>query len=258
MSNRTVHWEDLAWPDVPAALSAAGSLVLWPFGATEQHGPHLGLGTDTLIARRLCDEVSARTSVPVLPALALGCSSGHSRRWPGTLSLSPATLGLVVAETGRWLHAAGVRRLLLVNAHVTNHAPLRCGLESLRAEFEDLMVGLVSTAQVSPRVRVQFEADGADWHANAAETSLVMHLRPAACDPARAATADDPDRTGGLVFAHPVNRTSANGVTGRPSAGSAADGARLFAMMADDLETLVRRAMTEALPLANGWDERAL
>jgi creatinine amidohydrolase len=62
--------------------------------------------------------------------------------------------------------------------------------------------------------------------------------------------ADDPDRTAGLVFAHPVNRTSTNGVTGKPSVASAEDGQRAFGWMVDDLSTLILRGLTEQPPLA--------
>lgn len=250
MSNSPVCWEDLAWPDIADALARSAGLVLWPVGATEQHGPHLGTGTDTLIADRLARAVSASTGAPVLPALPLGCSMAHSRRWPGTLSLTPETLVAVVRETGEWLHASGVRRLLLVNGHVGNAAPLRCAVEHLRAGCPGLMVGVVLAGTVSPRVAGIFSADADDWHANAAETSLLLHLRPEAVRAERVASADDPDRTGGCVFAHPVQHTSRNGVTGRPSEAAAGEGARLFDLMVDDLAALVERARAESPPLA--------
>ncbi len=248
MQEGAILWTDLAWPDVPVKLAACGQAVLWPFGATEQHGPHLGLGTDTDLATAVASEVSARTRVPVLPTWPIGMSSGHSRKWPGTLSLRPSTLALVVAEVGGWLYASGVRRLFLLNAHVTNAAPLRCGLEELRATFPDLMVALIHTAQISPRVREAFFADGEDWHANAAETSLMLHLRPGAVQPER--IADDPDRTDGLQFAHPVDRTSTNGVTGMPSRGNAPAGAELFSWMVEDLTARVLAGMREKPPLS--------
>jgi creatinine amidohydrolase len=111
------------------------------------------------------------------------------------------------------------------------------------------MVALVNTARLSPRVRKAFETDAADWHANEAETSLMLALVPGLVRPRRLRTADDPDRTAGLVFAHPVNRTSLNGVTGRPSAASAPRGRRLFAWMVADLAALVRRGLREEPPL---------
>jgi creatinine amidohydrolase len=230
--------------------------VILPCGATEQHGPHLGTGMDARLASDVCRAVSAQTGVPVLPTLSYGCSLGHSHRWPGTLALQPQTLIALVTDLGDWVHAAGVRRLFLVNSHVTNFAPLRCALEILRSRHDGFMVAVINTADVSPRVRRAFFADAQDWHANAAETSLMLATAPELARPRLASGADDPDRTSGLVFAHPVNRTSANGVTGYPSRASAKDGRRLFAWIVADLAKLVRRGLRERAPLPHGYAQK--
>lgn len=250
-------WAACSWEEIPRVLAGAGAAAMLPVGATEQHGPHLGCGMDTSIAEKLCAEVSSRTEVPVLPGLAYGCSLGHSRRWPGTIALPPVLMIELVTAIGTWAHGSGVRRLFIVNGHVTNHAPLRCALETLRAAHDDLMVAVIDTARISDRVREAHDQDAADWHANEAETSLMMAIDPALVKPDRIAGADDPDRTRGLVFAHPVNRTSLNGVTGRPSTASAARGHALFAMMADDLTDLVRRGLRETPPLDQAYDDPA-
>ena len=95
--------------------------------------------------------------------------------------------------------------------------------------------------------------DATDWHANAAETSLMLALAPELVRRKRIKEVDDPDRTPGLVFAHPVNRTSTNGVTGYPSRATAAQGRRLFQWMIADLATLVRRGRREKQPLAASY-----
>lgn len=254
MSNKPVLWEELTWPEIPPLLDACGRAVLVPVGATEQHGPHLGTGVDTAIAQAVCREVSARTRVPVLPSLAYGCSHGHSKRWPGTLSLSPRTLIAVLSEIGDWLHASGVRRLFFVSAHVTNFAPVRCALEELRARHDDLMVSQISTPEISPRVKTTFFSDGADWHANASETSLMLHLFPDMVRPGLLAAGDDPDRTAGLEFSHPVNRTSLNGTTGQPSRATAAAGRQLFQWMVEDLAGRITAGLSEVPPLAVSWN----
>ncbi len=244
-----VLWENLTWPEVPEVLARCGGAVLWPFGATEQHGPHLGLGTDTIIARSVCEAASARTGVPMFPPLPIGLSSGHSRKWPGTVSLTPQSLIAVVTEIGGWLHeAANVRRLILVNAHVTNFAPLRCALEVLRDKYHNLLVALWPTADLSSEVRAAFYADGSDWHANDAETSLMLYLHPAAVRPE--CIQDDPDRTGGHHFACRVDQTSTNGSTGSPSLASAEKGAALFALMVEALTVRLREATELKLPLS--------
>ena len=244
-----VFWDQLTWPEIGALIAGGMDAVLLPCGATEQHGPHLGTGMDTALAASVCAAVSAATRVPVLPPLAYGCSLGHSHRWPGTLALSPQTLIALVTDLGDWLWQAGVRRLFLVNSHVTNAAPLRCALEILRARHDGFMIAVLNTAELSLRVRAAFFADASDWHANQAETSLMLARAPSLARPALLATADDPDRTGGLVFAHPVNRTSLNGVTGTPSRASVAQGEKLFRWIVADLTKLVRRALSENAPL---------
>jgi creatinine amidohydrolase len=247
-----MQWSQRTWVELSAGLEQACWSAILPVGATEQHGPHLGCGMDAVLADRLCAAVAERTKVPALPALPYGCSLGHSRRWPGTLSLQPITLIEVVKQIGDWAYYGGVRRLFIVNTHVTNAAPLRCALEMLRAEHDDMMVALFNSAMLSPRVRAVHFADGEDWHANAAETSLMLAVAPemVRADPA---AADDPDRTAGLVFAHPVNRTSRNGVTGAPSQASADNGRQWFDWMVEDLTELIHRGMKEMPPLDNSY-----
>jgi creatinine amidohydrolase len=143
--------------------------------------------------------------------------------------------------------------LLIVNGHVTNAAPLRCALEMLRAEHDDLMVAVVNTAQLSDRVRAAHCADGADWHANRAETALMLAIAPEVVRKDALATSDDPDRTEGLIFSHPVNRTSKNGTTGSPSLATEPEGAELFSWMVDDLSRLVAKAQHEVAPLPHSY-----
>lgn len=252
-----MRWATRTWEELPGDLAAAGSAAILPVGATEQHGPHMGCGMDFLLADILCAEVSSRTKVPALPTLPYGCSLGHSRRWPGTIALDSVLTTQLATAIGDGAYASGVRRLFIVNAHVTNAAPLRCALETLRARHDDVMVALINTATISERVRAAHFADAEDWHANDAETSLMLALAPEMVRPDRLRDADDGDRTQGLVFSHPVNRTSRNGVTGRPSLATREKGEELFRWMVDDLTELVLRGLKETPPLPHGYDERA-
>ena len=251
-----LQWSERTWEELPDDLSAVAGAAILPIGATEQHGPHLGCGMDFVLVDRLCRDVSARTGVPILPTLPYGCSLGHSQRWAGTIALDPVLMIELVTQIGTWAYHSGVRRLFLVNAHVTNAAPLRCALEVLRAAHDDLMIAAIDTATVSERVRAVHFADANDWHANEAETALMMAIAPQMVREARLGNADDEDRTDGKVFAHPVNRTSRNGVTGYPSAATPEQGARIFAWMVEDLAALVTRGLSEQPPLDFSYNQR--
>lgn len=250
------RWHELTWEEVGRLPAQGMDGALLPVGATEQHGPHLGCGMDAEIADKLCAAAAERTGIALLPTLPYGCSIGHSKRWPGTLALQPKTLIDVIKDIGDWLYASGFRRLFIVNSHVTNQAPLRCALEMLRAEHDDLMVALLGSATLSPRVREAHFEDAGDWHANAAETALMQAVAPQLVREDRIAVADDPDRTTDSVFAHPVNRTSINGVTGFPSRASKALGEELFAWMVEDLCELIERGMKEQPPLPHSYNDR--
>jgi creatinine amidohydrolase len=252
-----MKWMERTWAELPSDIAAVGRSAILPVGATEQHGPHMGCGMDAVLADRLCEAVAAATKVPMLPTLPYGCSLGHSRRWAGTLALQPVTLIEITKQIGDWAHHSGVRRLFIVNTHVSNAAPLRCALEMLRAEHDDMMVALFNSATLSPRLREVHVADGDDWHANDAETSLMLGIAPEMVRRDLLRDADDPDRTDGLVFSHPVNRTSCNGVTGLPSRATAANGELWFAWMVEDLTALIRRGMREEAPLDHSYFSRS-
>ena len=252
-----MEWAQRTWCEISADLEAASKAAILPVGATEQHGPHMGCGMDFVLADLLCREVAKLTSVPMLPVLAYGCSLGHSRRWPGTIALDPILMTNLVTSIGTWAHHSGVRRLFIVNSHVTNAAPLRCALEILRAKHDDLMVAVLNTATLSERIRRAQFADADDWHANDAETSLMLAVAPEMVRKSELAHADDLDRTEGLVFSHPVNRTSLNGVTGTPSKATIEKGRELFGWMRDDLCEIVRRGLSETPPLPHHYQNEA-
>jgi len=248
-----MQWAQTTWDELPSKLIQANHSAILPIGATEQHGPHMGCGMDYVLADILCRAVAEKTQVPMLPTMPYGCSIGHSQRWPGTLAVTPITLINLIKDIGDWAYHSGVRRLFIVNTHVTNAAPLRCALEMLRSEHDDMMVAVFNSATMSPRIKQFHHADGDDWHANDAETSLMLAKAPDMVRPEKLTMADDPDRTDGLVFAHPVNRTSLNGVTGKPSISTAAKGAEWFGWMVEDLSALIKQGTQEVPPLQHSY-----
>jgi len=244
-----VLWEWLTHEEVADLRESGMDMAILPVGSTEQHGPHLTVNVDTISAYSVAIAVSGRTGVPVLPALPYGSALGHTRKWAGTLSLSPTTLTTVVVEVGEWLlQASRFSRLLILNGHMTNFGALRSALEILRFKHPEMRVALKGLWEISPRVSQVYNADADDWHANAAETSLMMAFHPGGVRKDR--IVDDVDRTQGLFFSYPVDRTSEQGATGKPTLSNSEDGHKLFEWEVEDLSRQVIAALTEEPPFS--------
>ncbi|WP_033289517.1 mycofactocin biosynthesis peptidyl-dipeptidase MftE [Amycolatopsis jejuensis] len=210
---------DLSSPDV-ATRAASGAILAVPVGATEQHGPHLPLGTDTDIATALCDRLAAgRPDVVVAPAVAYG-SSGEHAGFAGTLSIGQAATELLLVELGRSASDT-FRRLLFVSAHGGNAASVTRAVATLRAESRNVSV-------FQPRWQ-------GDPHAGRPETALQLALRPEVVQMDQAAPGDGRPlaellpvlRRGG------VRAVTDTGVLGDPTRATADEGRALL----DDLTT---------------------
>lgn len=243
-------WAEMSEPDLRRRLADRPTEVgLLPIGATEQHGPHLPTGTDTIVATAFAEAVSARTGAPVLPAVAVGCSFGHGRRLAGTLSISPEELAGVIRGIVTWAADSGLRRVLALNAHFGNAAAIAVAADHLRLGHPELRFGHIDWWAADPKVAAEVSADGQDVHANRAETSVMLVLAPDLVRIDRLATADDADRTEGLVFRYTAECLSENGVTGRPSEASAGLGRRLVERTVAALSDRVERGRREEPPL---------
>jgi len=242
-----IRWADLTWEQIGDLRSGGMDMVLFPIGSTEQHGPHLPLNVDTTLAEAVVSAVSAATGVPMLPALPFGCALGHTRQWPGTLSLSPGTLTALICEVLEDVIAYGFQRVLILSGHVTNAAPLRCALEILRDRHPALKIAQKHVMEASTRTKAAYLADAEDFHANAAETALMMHLLSEHVHIDK--IFDDEDRTRDLVFSYTVPYTSKAGHTGRPTDATPSMGAEIMSMLVDDWTAIVKKALVEEPPL---------
>jgi creatinine amidohydrolase len=239
------HWATMTLEEIGEA-AAQGKLAILPVGATEQHGPHLATGTDTLLAERVALAASDRTGDVVLPALAYGCSLGHTDRWPGTLSLLPATMIALLVDLGRWTYASGFRKLVMINGHATNGPPCQSAILQLRHELPDLRPRFVSIFDLNPEIAARYREDAADFHANEAETSMLLHLAPDHVRPDR--FVDEPDRTVGRVLQYAMPSVTLTGVVGAPSTASARSGGNLLDALVDAFTALLGQARAERDP----------
>jgi len=244
------RWEEMTSTELAERVAADPDCVgLIPVGATEQHGPHLPVGTDTIIATALADAAAGDVGV-VLPPTPFGASFFHGTAMAGTVAASGMETAAAALRVARACVASGVTRLLFVNGHVGNAAPLWIACDEFRREFPDGRIGVMQWWELTPEIAAQATADAVDWHANAAETSLMLAVRPDLVDLDALAGADDPDRTEGTVFRYTLDQVSSNGVTGFPSRASAEYGERLWHDVVAAASETVLRAHRERAPLS--------
>lgn len=243
------RWDELNSVQIAARLAAdPDTVALIPVGATEQHGPHLPVGTDTIMATAVA-EAAAGDLALVLPALSFGASMFHGTQLAGTIAFSGEDTAGAAVRVAQACVDSGVRRILFVNGHVGNAAPLWLSCDRFRRLHPDRRIGVMQWWDLTPDIARRATEDAADWHANAAETSLMLAVRPELVDIDAMAGADDPDRTAGTVFRYPVQQVSTNGVTGHPSRASKALGLQLWRDVVTAARDVVERAHDEVPPL---------
>lgn len=178
-------WADLTSADF-AQLDPARAVAVLPLGATEQHGPHLPLSVDTVlvdgVVREALGHLTANAQVLVLPTQSVGLSTEHTA-FAGTLSLSPETLIRLWIELGECVARAGVRKLVLFNAHGGHVGAMDIVARELRGRC-DLIVYHTSWSQLPLGDAVTSQFTAAEWrfgvHGGDLETSLMLALQPTA------------------------------------------------------------------------------
>jgi creatinine amidohydrolase len=245
-------WQDMTTAEV-ARLSPERVVAVLPIGAIEQHGPHLPLSVDADIAAgilaRTLALMPAESPVTALPLLPIGTSEEHSD-FPGTLSLSAETVIRMVVEIGASVARAGVRRLVILNAHGGQPPALEIAALRLRREQRMLVVpantyDLYDAAALFPAEEVKFGI-----HGGAIETSIMLYLKPELVRMDAARLFDSATERMARDYRHlsPQGRTgfawqsqdlNPEGVTGDARAGDAARGRQLVEAAAARLAALL-------------------
>jgi creatinine amidohydrolase/Fe(II)-dependent formamide hydrolase-like protein len=166
--------QEMSWVDVQEYLKSS-DMVIIPLGSTEQHGPHLPLGTDFFEAFEISKKISAKTGVLVAPILLAGYSEYHSG-FPGTLSVKPETMQQVVFECVEMLQKYGFRRFMFFNYHGGNNVAQAGLIYRINQETEGIAVALgVGSSLPSEESE---DSEFFDWHAGLGETSIMLYLKP--------------------------------------------------------------------------------
>jgi creatinine amidohydrolase len=206
----------------PDVASRASRVAVLPVGSYEQHCDYLPLATDTMIACLIAREVAETHRLLPLPPITISCSHEHAG-WPGTVSISAATLHAVITDIALSLAASGTDRLLLVSAHGGNYVLSNIVQEaSVTGPRMALFPAAPDWAAARRAAGMQTDSH-TDMHAGELETSILLHALP---DIVRPSYADHDHEAGSRphLLSLGMRAYTASGVIGRPSLATAAKG----------------------------------
>ncbi len=182
---------EMTWMEVRDAI-AAGSGVILPIGAIEQHGPHLPISTDALCAEQMALDLAERTNMLVAPPFSYGYrsrpTSGGGQTFPATTSLRGSTLMAIVEDILKELIRSGFKKIVLLNWHVENqnfiYESAFLVTEQLKEKNSDVKIMIYESAifELKPEtMEFVFGDQFPGWaieHASICETSIMLHKFP--------------------------------------------------------------------------------
>jgi creatinine amidohydrolase len=196
------------------------STAVLPIGSFEQHGGHLPLATDTIVACAIAEAITNHYDLMLLPPITMSCSHEHSD-FAGTVSIASTTLCAVIRDIADSLAQRGTRKLVLVNGHGGNYVLGNVVQEANVSERRMALFPHRDDWEQARKAGGLVTSSHEDMHGGELETSILLHVAP---DQVRAG-ADDwvaPERT--HLHQVGVGAYSRSGVIGRPSLASADKG----------------------------------
>lgn len=265
----TIRFDEMRSPEI-GELTARGAVAIVPIGACEEHGRHLPVGTDTILASRAAMDAAQRVSgtipVTVLPPVWFGYTVAMLKNWPGTVTIRPTVLIDVMYDICRSLVDMGFRKILIVNGHGNNPGVLDIVARTIGDDLK-VFPGVANVYDQWDKAWIREHrksAEGGISHACEAETSVMLHLDPRLVD---MSLADGTDRMTSALSTCPVDgasprkkrmflstwylENSTHGGAGDPSAATAEFGEALHRMAVDGLAEAIRE-LSEAVDAREG------
>jgi creatinine amidohydrolase len=226
--------DELSWIEVAAHIAGDPRLII-PVGALEQHGPHLPLGTNVLLARQVAADLSSEFGVLRAPTLYYGVNVSSERAYAGTASLRQKTLHRAVNELLDAWEAHGIMEFIIVTAH--RHEPHLDALATLVTARARVRVASIWDVPIGDLL----EAQPGPLHGCEAETSVMLHLHPELVRMERARDFDlSPEQFERYIAGRlPTPPPGGAGVVGRPTAATVEKGRAIYARVLDALRRAV-------------------
>lgn len=214
------------WRNTSQEIRDSGAdIAVINIGSVEQHGPHLPVGTDTIIGQHVARGVAERLGAYLLPTFAVGNCQEHMGR-AGTVWMKPQTLFAMVTDVCLSLREQGFRRIVIIPTHGGLWV-LKPAVRELNLNHPDLIVLLAQDYSTPASGERVLEGQGMDLHAGEGETSLMLHLDPETVKMDRAIDAV-PDVGREYLDYAAVGQITPSGVWGSATLGTAEKGKKLL------------------------------
>lgn len=248
---KPILWEEFTWEEVEEYVNRC-NMVLFPVGATEQHGPHLPLICDTAQAYEIAKRVSANTGVPVIPPMHFGISQSHGN-FPGTLWVRCDTMISVLYDVATSLYESGVRKFFFINGHMYNDWGIKAVRDHLRCDYDDVHVTTVNYWLTAETRFAEDCPQRKHIHGNFGETAQLLAIRPDIVKMDRAQ--NTPDFF--TLFDYRFDQVSKNGVIGGNATGATAkDGEEMLSSFTAAISDLVDKGLKEKMPIPGGYKRK--
>jgi creatinine amidohydrolase len=220
---RKLALDELSWSEVAGHVALDPRMIM-PVGALEQHGPHLPLGTNVLIARRVALDLSEEFDILRAPTFSYGVNVEAEYAFAGTASLSSKVLHRALNELLESWERHGVDEFVLITAH--RHEPHQAALAALATERARVRVIQVWDVPIHDLL----DAQKVPLHGGEAETSVMLHLYPELVRMDRARDFDVPPSVFRRYLRGAMSRPpeGSAGSIGHPSAATAEKGAVIY------------------------------
>jgi creatinine amidohydrolase/Fe(II)-dependent formamide hydrolase-like protein len=237
----------LTWPEVRTEIEQGRDTIVVCFGAVEQHGHHMPLGTDSMLGDQLGRALADRLDAFLAPTVQVGCSR-HHLAFPGTMSVEEETFAGVVTDIVRGWAGHGFKRIVLLPTHGGNFGPLATALERL-GELDGVKVVAITDLTVLVNATLGLGAElgipasegglhGGEW-----ETSMMLAVHPELVHMDRAVAGYTGDLESGMqrFFEEGVHALTDTGVIGDPKQASAENGRKYMERLVKLAAELVER-----------------
>jgi creatinine amidohydrolase len=253
-TSKGVLLEDLSWLEAEKLLNDK-TIVVIPLGAaSKEHGPHLKLKNDFIIAEYLKKRVLVDANVVIAPTVNYSFYPAFLE-YPGSTSLRLETAKDLIIDICHSFSAHGVRKFYVLNTGVSTRKPLKMAAEELVAE--GVLLGYTDIIKATEAVEKEVKKQEGGTHADEIETSMMLYIAPESVNMAKAVKDYNPDK--GPLTRNPNNPQgtySASGIWGDPTLATKEKGEKIVEAIVHAVLQDIENLQTQSLPKPHVEEEK--